>query len=196
MKKALRIATLSAAIVSSSAFAATDATLTFEGQSNAQYSASIVRSGYEIGIVADFEQHFHEIDSTGYGLTSNGTGIFLVDRLSTAYLKSADNSSFSLASFDTAWYGGSGTVTVNGYLNGTLTGSFDVSATDGGWTTQSGLSLGNVDYLTFNGTVGGGGGMQLDNINVLAVPEPSTYAMMLGGLMALGFVARKKRQQA
>lgn len=34
----------------------------------------------------------------------------------------------------------------------------------------------------------------LDNVAVNAVPEPETYAMMLAGLGALGFVARRRRK--
>lgn len=35
----------------------------------------------------------------------------------------------------------------------------------------------------------------LDNVSVNAVPEPETYAMMLAGLGALGFVGRRRRKQ-
>ncbi len=35
---------------------------------------------------------------------------------------------------------------------------------------------------------------QFDNINVTAVPEPGTYAMLLAGLGLLGFMGRRKRQ--
>jgi hypothetical protein len=34
---------------------------------------------------------------------------------------------------------------------------------------------------------------RLDNISVQAVPEPETYAMMLAGLGALGFIARRRK---
>jgi len=34
---------------------------------------------------------------------------------------------------------------------------------------------------------------QFDNINVSAVPEPETYAMLLGGLGLLAFMARRKK---
>lgn len=36
-------------------------------------------------------------------------------------------------------------------------------------------------------------GMSLQNIQVAAVPEPGTYAMLLAGLAAIGFVARRRR---
>lgn len=43
---------------------------------------------------------------------------------------------------------------------------------------------------TATGTAGGSYGVAL----VSGVPEPETYAMMLGGLGLLGFVARRKKQ--
>jgi len=33
-------------------------------------------------------------------------------------------------------------------------------------------------------------------LNVSAVPEPETYAMMLAGLGMMGFMVRRRRQQA
>ena len=37
-------------------------------------------------------------------------------------------------------------------------------------------------------------GSSLDDIRVTAVPEPQTYALLLAGLMALGFVSRRQQQ--
>ena len=37
---------------------------------------------------------------------------------------------------------------------------------------------------------------QLDNVSVVAIPEPETYAMLLAGLGLLGFIARRRKQQA
>jgi len=34
---------------------------------------------------------------------------------------------------------------------------------------------------------------EVDNVSVVAVPEPETYALMLAGLGALGLVARRRR---
>jgi len=36
----------------------------------------------------------------------------------------------------------------------------------------------------------------VDNFTVSAIPEPSTYALMLGGLGLVGFMAARKRKQA
>jgi hypothetical protein len=47
--------------------------------------------------------------------------------------------------------------------------------------------------LSFTSTVGGSGGVFLDSVSVTAVPEPETYALMLGGLSAVAFVARRRR---
>jgi PEP-CTERM motif len=43
------------------------------------------------------------------------------------------------------------------------------------------------------GTATGGGGIGTE---VPAIPEPSTYALMLGGLGAVGWMARRRRQNA
>ncbi len=53
--------------------------------------------------------------------------------------------------------------------------------------------------LTFKGTAqsmvfsSNGGNIAFDNIRITAVPEPETYAMLLAGLAAVGFMARRRR---
>ena len=97
-----------------------------------------------------------------------------------------------------------------GYIY-TLT--FDVSNNGG---TQLGVTLGgnsstyNVTFaasysLVWNAAVagsqlvkfdslnGGNGGPVIDNVMLTAVPEPGTYAMLLAGLAAVGFVAKRRR---
>ena len=50
-------------------------------------------------------------------------------------------------------------------------------------------------YLAVGGlTNGTQGGIYTGAISVTAVPEPETYAMMLAGLGALGFLARRRRK--
>lgn len=56
-----------------------------------------------------------------------------------------------------------------------------------------------VTYLRFNETSGGGnGGIFLDDIaiNIAAVPEPSTWAMMLLGFAGVGAMAYRRRRTA
>ena len=63
----------------------------------------------------------------------------------------------------------------------------------GGSLTNLGLSPGNY-YLKFTGTAYGVGGQYSAAINAVPVPEPETYSMMLAGLGAFGFLARRRRK--
>jgi hypothetical protein len=49
--------------------------------------------------------------------------------------------------------------------------------------------------LFFAGGYNAGHYIGLDNVSVTAVPEPETYAMMLAGLGALGFMGRRRKAQ-
>ena len=56
------------------------------------------------------------------------------------------------------------------------------------------LTLGAGDYsFVVTGKGQTNGGMYGVSINVTPVPEPETYAMMLAGLAAVGFLARRRR---
>ena len=52
--------------------------------------------------------------------------------------------------------------------------------------------------LTFQGTAqsmvfsSNGGKIAFDNIKITAVPEPETYAMLLAGWVAVGFMTRRR----
>lgn len=50
------------------------------------------------------------------------------------------------------------------------------------------------DKITFI-PAGVGEKMVIDNLQIAAIPEPETYAMMLAGLGLLGFVARRRKQE-
>lgn len=96
-----------------------------------------------------------------------------------------------------------GAVTIYSGLNGTgsLLGTFSLAnnAQAGGCsdTSYCHFDLMSVSFsgvarsLVFSGDLNAA----VDNIAITAVPEPHTYALMLAGLAAVGFVARRKRPQ-
>ena len=99
-----------------------------------------------------------------------------------------------LLSFDYASYlsppNASFTYTVNGVTN-TLTGAYP------GWQTQSLVFTAAFasTVLTFASTslASPNSYPHLDNVSVTAVPEPSAMVMMLAGMLAVGFVAARRR---
>ena len=194
-----------AAAMSATVFTASPAlagpTLTFEGQSNAQYGAPITRSGFTIGNPVGQEQHFHEIDSTQFGLASNGTGVLLNDRDTQIFLSAIGGDVFTLTSFDIAAAFGSNpgnTYTVTAFLGAATVGT--LSGNLGQFATINGFGNTSLDRVVFDG-IGGGGGFELDNIVLNgtatgAVPEPATWAMMLVGFGAIGGALRRRQKVA
>jgi len=82
---------------------------------------------------------------------------------------------------------------------GTPDFSFNNAGTSGsnmGWTLQTfSFIAGNATTsLQFKSLVTGAAGPALDNISVVAIPEPETYAMLLAGLCLVGFVARRGKR--
>jgi choice-of-anchor C domain-containing protein len=63
-----------------------------------------------------------------------------------------------------------------------------------GWTLYSFdfTASGPTSTLTFASTTGTAFGAALDNVSVTAVPEPSTWAMMILGFLGLGFLGYRK----
>jgi hypothetical protein len=99
--------------------------------------------------------------------------------------------------------------TVNVQINGTPTFSdtnSTVSPTTQNWAqfTHTFVATGALTTLAFiNGDAAADNDNGLDNIVLLdlgpavgAVPEPETYALMLGGLALLGFTSRRHRQRS
>lgn len=88
----------------------------------------------------------------------------------------------------------------------------DIATNDGSGLTFSGTDLGALAGFTPNGnnantrlfTIGTNGGTLINSITfrsdgiafevAAAIPEPSTYALMLAGLAAVGFVARRRQR--
>ena len=192
--RSIYLAALSAAALSATNVAAQ--TLTFEGESNTIYNAPVTVSGFTIGNVTGDEQHFHFIDSTAFPgfVVSNGTGVLYNDRNTSIFVSSG--SAFSLSGFDASTTGpidsstGATTLRIQGFLGATLvnSGSFTINGT--AFSSFGGLS-GSFDRLVFD-AVDGGGGFQLDNLNLAGVPEPATWALMILGFGAVGGAMRRR----
>ena len=199
MKMVLTLLAAAAAAVSAPALAATTV-LDFNGHSNTIYETPVVQSGFQLGNVAGDEQHFHFIDSTQFGLASNGTSVLLNDRNTSIFLRAANGSAFSLSSVDVAAAFNNSpatSLTISGFFNGLLTGSLTI-ANLGGFQTVATSGFLNVDRVVFDG-LGGGGGFELDNVALSAasaVPEPATWAMMLLGFGLIGASLRTRRRSA
>ena len=197
MKMVLTLLAATAAAVSAPAFAATTV-LDFNGYSNQIYGAPTVQSGFELGNVAGDEQHFHFIDSTQFGLASNGTSVLLNDRDTSIFLRAVNGSAFSLSSVDVAAAfnnSPASSLTISGFFKGLQTGSLTI-ANLGAFQTVSTSGFLNVDRVVFDG-LGGGGGFELDNLALgaaSAVPEPATWAMMLLGFGLIGSSLRNRRR--
>lgn len=186
---------LAAAVLTFGSVSAAQATvITFEGFSNTTYNAPITRSGFDFGNVAGDEQHFHEVDSTQYGLISNGTGILLNDRDSRVFSELNGGGSFTANSIDVASSGSSNLgsnsgISIEGFLNNTSVGLINVTfGANDPFQTVSLLSLGTIDRLVFDGFQGG---FELDNATfnepTNQTPEPGSLALLgLGaGLLAI-----------
>ena len=81
-------------------------------------------------------------------------------------------------------------------LNGTPLTLVSAGPVDSGYTASE-LSLTGPLQLVVTGTTGAGGGIfssYSGTVNVTAIPEPGTWALMLTGLSGLGFMARRQNR--
>jgi PEP-CTERM motif/Protein of unknown function (DUF642) len=114
--------------------------------------------------------------------------------LSKAFTGLADGQyllTFELAGSHRASFGASDTVDVQ---FGSSTSSFTVAANDGfsSFSMMANVVGGSIN-LMFENRGGDNVGALLDNVQITAVPEPSSAIMLLAGLAALGSVARRRR---
>ncbi|MHA4871417.1 PEP-CTERM sorting domain-containing protein [Duganella sp. PWIR1] len=137
------------------------------------------------GLYDVFPLNGHYIDLDG----SNGaTGLFSKSFVATA--GTTYTATFQLAGNHRGY--GDDTVAVN---FGSASGSYTLSSGDAfGSHTLTFTAVTNSAFsLSFKNSGGDYVGGLLDNVSVTAVPEPTTYAMLLAGLGLMGAVARRRR---
>lgn len=102
----------------------------------------------------------------------------------------------SIYTFEVGYTAGGDYLNVQSYVNSfslpfvpTLNFSQKISqdSTGGDWATLSTFNISGIQNADFNATV------EFIEVNVSAVPEPGTYAMLLAGLGLVGFAVCRKR---
>lgn len=111
--------------------------------------------------------------------------------VTSSYVKGKD---IQITGLNIVQYGDNGIIKTVVGTNGLPTsgvGTSDYWTLDTSW-----LVAGNY-YLEVKGNVlGANGGSYAASLNVAAVPEPETYAMLAAGLGLIGFMGRRKQKKA
>lgn len=83
---------------------------------------------------------------------------------------------------------GAGFTTVVATFNNVMSGAIELRTL----TTSPTLTAGVQYAISVIGTASGGNGSYSGTVNVSPIPEPETYALMLAGLVAGGFLSRRR----
>lgn len=88
------------------------------------------------------------------------------------------------------------TLTAGVYLGGSLIGSQSITlGAINQWTSVS-FGAGSYDKLVLTGSAAGFSPYGIDNLQIAAVPEAETYAMLLAGLGLMGSIVRRRKSPA
>jgi hypothetical protein len=122
-----------------------------------------------------------------------GAGFDSAASLTSSYLNSSRIHDLSITSFSLYRYDPA-TMSIIGNaiagINNTLPGA---NPTDAWSLSAFGLASGAYALRVDGQVMGNGGGAFGGDLTIAAVPEPETYAMLLGGLGLVGFAARRRK---
>jgi hypothetical protein len=195
MKKTLLVLAV-AAIAQGYAMQASATTLTLDslahaGEDAASAGWSYVEDGFQLSNIGANEFAVWGTDSLFY---TGSTALMNDNDGGETTLRQIGNSAFALYSIDLA-------AMYPGFTEDGVDVTFGGMKTDGTLVTQifhvadgapQTFSFSGFTDLAYVGWTNDAMYHQFDNINVAAVPEPETYAMVLTGLGLLGFMARRR----
>jgi hypothetical protein len=133
---------------------------------------------------------------------SNGTLGLLGTCIGCVTMNSFNSASTDFLVYTATNAGETTTLTLNSVIFSSTAnniGGFDVKITGNGTLTETGVqnftpTFGAFDLTTQSGT--GGGFFTFSSTTVAAVPEPSSWAMMILGFVGIGFLAYRRKEKA
>jgi PEP-CTERM motif len=204
-----RFVSIAAALAGFALSAQAQAVVGFEdvGDGTFMQNNAVVSDGFTVAHSGSFAQVLGGAGQGGTDFSGNGSHRLISFNTSTITLSAVDGGAFGATGFDggESWiyagnphYWATQIMVVGTYASGgTTSQTFDLDLVKN---PVAGLqhfafngSFQNLNSLAFSG-IGGNPEFSIDNVAVTAaVPEPETYALLLAGLGAVGFVARRRR---
>jgi PEP-CTERM motif len=199
MKTFKALATVAAAAMALSVAAAANATIVnFDdiGVANTVYpdytQAGFVDQGYSFSTNSDVIDISPTSPYSGTGPAHSGDFATLNDYGGSIFMTQVGGGTFTLDSFFiSGWFGDTGPETVTGYLADTVVNTLNYNLGSSWSQVTTGFS--NVDKVSFNTS---SNLVLLDDVSVnggAAVPEPASWALMIGGFGLAGAALRRRR---
>lgn len=128
--------------------------------------------------------------ASGYEYGAIGNWVGFTSNASTVFLTKATPFNFYGGYFASAW-DNTEQVLVTGYLNGVKLYSETLTVSNQANNLPQLVSFNwrGINHLQFAPL---GQQIVFDNLQIASVPEPHTYLMLVGGILLMGFIARKR----